>query len=70
MGLLSDSQRTSACPYKGSARYWSANANGRRFEDIAWSYPLPLPEARKIAGYVCFDAEKVDVLTVDGMPVK
>lgn len=67
--LLTDSNTNSACPYKGSARYWSARVGDRTVEDVAWSYPLPLPEVRKIAGLVCFDPERVDSITVDGKPV-
>ena len=69
MSLLEDSTATSACPYKGSARYWSAKVGDRVVEDVAWSYPLPLPEVRKIAGFVCFDPERVDSITVGGKPV-
>ena len=68
MTLLADSTKTSACPYKGAARYWSAKVDGGLREDVAWSYPLPLPEVRKLSGYICFDPEKVDSLTVDGKP--
>jgi uncharacterized protein (DUF427 family) len=34
-------------------------------EDIALSYPSPVPENRRIAGLICFRNERVD-LTVDG----
>jgi uncharacterized protein (DUF427 family) len=67
--LLIDSRTTSACPYKGSARYWSARIGGRVHPDVAWSYPLPLPEARKIAGHLCFDPARVDRISVDGAAV-
>ena len=68
LSLLQDSRRTSACPYKGSARYWSVKIGDRLVEDLAWSYPLPLPEVRKIAGFVCFDPDLVDSIMVDGKP--
>jgi uncharacterized protein (DUF427 family) len=35
-------------------------------EDVAWSYPAPLPESQKIAGLMAFYNEKVD-LFVDGV---
>jgi uncharacterized protein (DUF427 family) len=35
-------------------------------EDVAWSYPAPLPESQKIAGLISFYDEKVD-LYVDGV---
>jgi len=61
LDLLDPGDTTSACPYKGLARYWSAPG----VPDVAWSYPTPLPESQKIAGLVCFYNERVD-LVVDG----
>jgi uncharacterized protein (DUF427 family) len=63
--LLTSTASTTGCPYKGFARYWSVEAGGETFEDLAWSYPTPLPEAVKIAGLVAFYNEKVDLM-VDG----
>ena len=57
------SDRTTACPYKGAAVYWSFGDG----DDIAWSYPSPLPDAAQLAGLVAFYDEVVDV-TVDGVP--
>ena len=64
MDLLTPSDRTSGCPYKGQARYWSLRSGDRR-PDVAWSYPTPLPESQRIAGLICFYPDKVD-LYVDG----
>ena len=30
-------------------------------QDLAWSYPAPLPESQKVAGLIAFYDEKVDV---------
>jgi uncharacterized protein (DUF427 family) len=65
LDLLRESPRTSACPYKGFARYWSVDAGTGIAEDVVWSYPTPLPESEPVAGLVCFYNEKVD-LRVDG----
>jgi uncharacterized protein (DUF427 family) len=70
MDLLTPSAKTSRCPYKGTARYFSATAGGRRFEDIAWSYEDPVAECPKIRGLVCFFAENVDATLVDGAAVE
>ena len=67
MDLLTATATSSRCPYKGTASYWSANVNGKVHDDLAWSYPTPLPESEGIAGLVCFYDEFVD-LTVDGKP--
>jgi uncharacterized protein (DUF427 family) len=66
--LLSPTHTTSICPYKGTARYWTAEVEGKRFEDIAWAYPEPLPEQPRIKDRLCFFNEKVDALRVEGEP--
>ncbi len=63
--LLGASDTTSACPYKGTARYWSLVDGGDAGRDIAWSYPDPVAEQPKLVDLVCFFNEKVD-LSVDG----
>ena len=50
---------------EGVATWWSGRIGDRVVEDIAWSYPSPVPENPRIAGLVCFRNERVD-LTVDG----
>ncbi len=69
MDLLVPSERVSACPYKGKARYFSVLLGGRVYEDIVWSYPDPIPECPKIKGYLAFFDEKVDEIQVDGVRV-
>jgi uncharacterized protein (DUF427 family) len=68
MDLLTPTPTSSACPYKGSAEYWTVSVDGKSYVDIAWGYRLAVPEAAKIAGLVCFYNEKVDI-EVDGHPV-
>lgn len=47
------------CPFKGRAVYWrAAGGDGR---GIAWSYPEPFPEVARLAGYVAFDQDAVQV---------
>jgi uncharacterized protein (DUF427 family) len=61
MDLLTPTSTETACPYKGTARYWSVTVNGKTHEDVVWGYDAPLPESQKITGLVCFYNEKVDV---------
>ena len=70
MDLLVPSETTTACPYKGRARYWSARIGDRLYSDIVWSYPEPIPECPKIKGLLCFFNEQVDAILVDGREVK
>ena len=66
MELLRSSETHTACPYKGTASYYSVEAGGKLYEDIVWYYPQTLPEAMPIAGgYVCFYDEKVDKFEVE-----
>jgi uncharacterized protein (DUF427 family) len=67
--LLVASEKVTACPYKGKARYWSARIGDRLFPDIVWSYPEPIPECPKIKDYLCFFNEQVDAILVDGIEV-
>ena len=64
--LLEASDSHSACPYKGTASYYSARVAGQAYEDIAWVYPEPLPEVARIKGYLCFYNERVDAIHLDG----
>ena len=66
MDLLEPSETVTRCPYKGTARTWSVRLGEALHEDLAWSYPAPLPESQKIAGLVCFYNEKLDV-ELDGV---
>lgn len=61
MELLTPTDQASACPYKGTARYWSVTIDGATHENVAWAYDSPLPESQKIMGMVSFYNEKVDV---------
>ena len=65
MDLLTPTETSSICPYKGTAEYWSVNVNGTSQRDLVWGYRSPIPEAAKITGLVCFYNEKVDI-EVDG----
>jgi uncharacterized protein (DUF427 family) len=66
MGLLESSDTVTHCPYKGQARTWSIRAGERLHEDLAWSYPTPLPESEAVAGLIAFYNEKLDI-SVDGV---
>ncbi len=63
--VLTGSKKTTRCPYKGVASYYSVEADGERVEDLVWYYPEPIPEAAKIEEHLAFFNEKVD-LEVDG----
>jgi len=65
LDLLIPTDTVSHCPYKGQAEWWSLRAGEAVHEDLAWSYPTPLPESQRIAGLISFYNEKLDIY-VDG----
>lgn len=69
MDLLTSTDSSSGCPYKGWAEYWSVNVGGSTHDDLAWGYRTPLHESEAIAGLVCFYNEKVDI-ELDGVAIE
>jgi uncharacterized protein (DUF427 family) len=65
LDLLQPTDTVTACPYKGTARYWKLRSAGANAKDVAWSYPAPIPECPKIENLVAFFNERTD-LYVDG----
>jgi uncharacterized protein (DUF427 family) len=66
LDLLRPSTQTTACPYKGTANYFSvAIPGGEIVENITWVYVAPVPQVPTIENHLCFFNERVDIL-VDG----
>jgi uncharacterized protein (DUF427 family) len=63
--LLVQSDKQTGCAYKGFASYWSVRSAGAEEDDLVWFYPEPRPEVERIAGYLAFFNERVD-LEIDG----
>lgn len=53
-GVLTPSATTSVCPWKGRARYFTVTVGGVELPDGAWTYPRPLPLARRVKGRIAF----------------
>lgn len=64
--LLVPSTRTTICPYKGEASYWSLKVGDRTAEDAVWAYLHPLPEQPRIKNCYCFHPDRIDRLEVEG----
>lgn len=67
MDLLVRTATTSACPYKGTAEWWTLVTPAGEHVDVAWSYPEPMRESAPIARLIAFYDERVTV-TVEGDP--
>jgi uncharacterized protein (DUF427 family) len=61
MDLLTPTDLSTACPYKGTARYWSVTVDGETHDNLVWGYDTPLPESQKVGGLVAFYNEKLDI---------
>jgi uncharacterized protein (DUF427 family) len=63
--VLVESEKSTGCPYKGTASYHSVEVGGETVEDLVWYYPEPIAAVEGIRDHLCFYNEKVD-LEVDG----
>lgn len=53
-GVLIPSARTSSCPWKGTAEYYSVRSGDSENPDAAWFYADPKPAAAEIKGRIAF----------------
>lgn len=53
-GVLTDSERTSVCAWKGKANYYHVNVDGEVNSDAAWTYREPSDAAAQIRDHVAF----------------
>ncbi len=58
--LLTPSRSRSFCEWKGSARYWTLDLDGRTVPDAAWSYPDPTPAFAGLRDHLAFFVGRVD----------
>ena len=66
MEYMSRTDRTTRCPYKGEASYYTLLMDGNLAENAVWSYESPTDaELEMIAGRVAFDPKVVDVYEAD-----
>ena len=52
--LLSETERTTVCPWKGTANYYSVVAGGTSLDNVAWTYRQPKDGAAEIKDHVAF----------------
>ena len=49
-----ESSKTSVCPWKGTASYYSVTVDGEENTDAAWAYPTPKDKAVEIKDHLAF----------------
>jgi uncharacterized protein (DUF427 family) len=58
--LLEPTSKSTSCPWKGDASYWTVRVGEETRKNAVWGYQDPLPEAAAIKGHVAFYWNKVD----------
>ncbi|WP_370227951.1 DUF427 domain-containing protein [Cognatishimia sp.] len=61
--FLDDSDKTTHCPHKGDARYFSIVTKSKTIIDAVWSYESPKDEVARIKDHLAFFTS--DELTVE-----
>lgn len=61
MGLLVKSSRTTSCPHKGIASYYSVKTPEGLLENAVWSYETPIEQVAAIKGYLAFYPDKISL---------
>jgi uncharacterized protein (DUF427 family) len=69
MEYMSRTDRSTHCPYKGDASYFTLAMDGQIAENSVWSYELPYPAMEEIAERVAFYPNKVEVYAVEDAAV-
>ena len=54
-------ERSTHCPFKGDARYWTLRAGGEAAENAAWGYDEPFDQVSEIGGHVAFYPDRVSI---------
>lgn len=60
MDLLERTARSTHCPYKGDASYYSVRGNSQA-QNAVWSYEEPYPAVAEIGSYLAFYPNKVKI---------
>ena len=69
MSLLTATDRTSFCEWKGHAVYWTVAIAGSVFRDVGWSYPNPTQGFAALRDHIAFYAAPFDQCLVDNVQV-
>jgi uncharacterized protein (DUF427 family) len=64
MEYMSRTDRTSHCPRKGEAAYYTILMDGEFAENAVWTYEDPIPQAELIRGRLAFYPNRVEIYPV------
>jgi uncharacterized protein (DUF427 family) len=65
MAFMARTSRSTHCPYKGQASYYTLTMDGRVSENAVWSYEDPYPAMAAIRDRIAFYPNIVEVQAVD-----
>jgi uncharacterized protein (DUF427 family) len=54
MAFLDKTDKTTHCPHKGDATYYSVVTKSRTLQNVAWSYEDPSDQVAEIKGHLAF----------------
>jgi uncharacterized protein (DUF427 family) len=69
MEYMSRTTRSTQCPYKGEASYYTIVMDGQFAENAVWSYEEPYAAMEPITGRLAFYPNQVEVYEVDDKAV-
>ncbi len=61
MAFLDKTDKSTRCPHKGDASYYTIQAKSGPIADAAWSYETPKEGLEAIAGHLAFYTDRVTV---------
>jgi uncharacterized protein (DUF427 family) len=65
MDYLSKTDRSTHCPYKGDASYFTILMDGQFADNAVWSYETPYPAMAQIKDHLAFYPNKVEIYELD-----
>jgi uncharacterized protein (DUF427 family) len=65
MTLLSKTDHTTYCPYKGQCSYYSIAGGGDPSKNAVWTYESPYPSVMEIKGHLAFYPDRVDSIDIN-----
>src|SRR5215217_6617906 len=63
--LLRRTERSTHCPFKGDASYWTIEAGDRTLENAVWAYEAPLPQSAWLQGFASLYWDKADAWFIE-----